>query len=109
MSPRPGTAHLPPMNNKTQDVADFNTRQWRLVDFAVRKSCTWSRSAEDARVLVIERLGGTSPRSLVAYRAGSTRTGMAVAIIDPTVADVKKSLRFITQNEAWSILTEGTL
>lgn len=99
------------MSNQDQPAVpgvrtDFNARQWRLVDFAVRKSTKWSADPEDPTVLVIERLGETSARRMVAYPAGVTRKGMAVAVIDPSAT---KPLRWITQRQAWSILTEGTL
>ncbi|KQP62855.1 hypothetical protein [Nocardioides sp. Leaf285] len=92
-----------------QSGTDFNTSQWRFATFAVRKSCRWSALEGDPRTLVIERIGaGPGSRSLCLYQSGLSRTGVRVALIDPT-ADAAKRQRWLTQYQAWALLTDGGL
>src|SRR5690606_23508364 len=64
-----------------RSAVDPNDRQWRLINFAVRKSCTYDIDPEDATV-VIRALDGSGSRRLVLYRAGATGNGMRVLLHD---------------------------
>lgn len=89
----------------------FNSRQWRLAQFAVRKSLQWSVAEFNPRVVVLTR-GSSSPnppgRQMVLYPSGVTGTGMRVALIDTSLPQ-ERQLRFISQRAAWNLVAEGAL
>lgn len=91
----------------TQDGADFNTRQQRLAETAVRYGYAWAVDPEDATTLVIflhDRFDPHRPR-IVAYRTGTTasRSSMRVATVDP------QGVKFLTHRQAYTQITERLL
>lgn len=106
MSVGPRAAHLACMDNPESTAPDLNLRQQRFVDFAIRKSYQWEVTNFDPRIVVITHLG--SDRQLVLYRSGATLTGMRVMLIDPS-RSMKKSRRWLTQRDAWSMISGGNL
>lgn len=83
----------------------LNERQKALARTATSYGFDVSIGDEDPKMLVIDTPDSTlSKRQIVAYQAGVTLVGMKVAIIDPSVG-----LLWITQRDAYSLITNETL
>lgn len=84
----------------------MNSRQWRLVNFAVRKACRWELDPADPRTVILTRSGST--RQMCLYSSGATGSGMKVAIVDGSLP-AAEGLRWISQRAAWQMLSHDAL
>lgn len=84
---------------------ELNARQEKLARTATSYGFDVSVGDEDPTILVIDTPDSTlSKRQIVAYQSGVTRAGMKVAFIDPSIG-----LLWITQSDAYSLITNETL
>lgn len=86
----------------TQDDADLNTTQWRLVDAAARSGYAWWLQEDSTTHVVIARdvEHPYSERTLLVYRSGRSTTVFLAS---------SDGMKRITQREAFSLLSHQSL